>query len=55
MVVCGLFVSKTGQKNCNVSRDCAVAERELLGKMWVLTASATGELLGDGDESAMVA
>jgi len=45
------FHVKNGpKKNCNVSRNSIVAEREFtVNKMWVLTMSVTGEPLANGD------
>jgi hypothetical protein len=51
------FHVKNGpKKNCDVSRDGMVTEKEFTVKMiWVLMASAAGEPWVDGDESAMAA
>ena len=50
-----LCVKNGPEKNCTVSRDGTVADREFtVNMMEVLMASAAGESSANGDKSAMV-
>ncbi len=49
-------VNKGLKINCNVLRDCTVAEGEfVMDNTWVFMAPDAGEPSANGDESAMVA